>query len=548
MGIDIDSQGKAYTKETIIKDEKQAHEKRVKLAEDYGWQDNKSIKNYIDAAQVMGFHRTSRSNKSNMKDDFAKFYKFTDSIYDSASGDDGGGRVSLQELEKCGNQRVGVGYALNRRIADDMFRNWISWKEIDSAKDKKNETTKEILKWQLDVDFYAQWSTGAWIDRWAGIAFMMDYFPRSKDNAYKHGKQDKGNITPDYTQEPPKGVLPNKVIAFDPLRMVPTNLTQTQLLTYDEDVWEFTGGNFGSAYGIHKDRIHVIRSRPLGWDWRGLAIPEPIWFSLLCYYNTMSYILKGLAKYGHVLATYKSHKEVITPSEATAILNLVEEYRANYTWVHGLNEEVKFQDTKVASGINDYLEFIKEDISSMVEIPMPYLFGRAVSGGISGMGILVTERYYMNTVGKNQHLYDYDMIKYHGKYFDIDYLRPNWNLSIQKTKEQELIEEGMETQNKIMDEKLKQERQMTKNMKLQFEIMEKLGLPESGDEPSELPASDKEGTSSKEPKKSPTKSDFVDPRTINIYFNNNKVDYDLPFNIWKVAEGLKTNEDLKEND
>ncbi len=538
MVVEIDSQGKAYTKEDAIKQEKEAHENRVKLAESYGWQDNDAIKNYIESAQVLGFHRTSQSRQSKIKNDFADFYRPTDDIYSSATGEDSGGRIALADLEKIGNQRVGVGYAINRRIADDMFRNWISWKEIDSAKDEKNKTTKEILKWQLDIDFYSQWSTGAWIDRWSGIAFMMDYFPRSKDPAFKHGKQKKGNITPDYTQPPPKGVLPNKVVAFDPMRMVPTNLTQTQLLTYDEEVWEFTGGNFGSAYGIHKDRIHVIRSRPLGWDWRGLAIPEPIWFSLMCYFNTMAYILKGLAKYGHVLAKYRSHKEVITAAEATAILALVEEYRANYTWICGLNEEVEFQETKVAAGINDYLEFLKEDISSMVEIPIPYLFGRAVSAGISGMGIVVSERYYMNTVGKNQHLYDYDMIKYHEKYFDIEYLRPNWNLSIQKTKEQELIEEGMEIQNKIMDEKLKQERQMTKNMKLQFEIMETLGLNETQDEPSELPTSGKEGTSSKEPKKQGTKSDFVEPRIINLYFNNNKVDYDLPFKIRKIGEEL----------
>ena len=92
-----------------------------------------------------------------------------------------------------------------------------------------------------------------------------------------------------------------------------------------------------------------------------------------------------------------------------------------------------------------------------------------------------------------------------------------------------------------MDEKLKQERQMTKNMKLQFDIMEKLGLDENQNEPSELPTSGKEGTSSKEPKKSKTKSDFVDPKIVNIYFNNQKVDYDLPFKVRKL-------EDLKEND
>lgn len=525
-------------KERAVLEAKEKAKMREDLAKKYGAENNPYIQQYLQVQQLKDFRAATRSRQERIREDFQNFYLPSDDLYSDATGDDDYSRPRLYDLERLAMARIGVADAIARRPAEDAFRNWISWKEIDSDKDVKNELTREILKWQLRVDFYNKFAQAGWIDRWAGIAFIVKYWPKSKDRAFSNGGYERGQKRIDYSVPPPKGVKPNKLQVFDPLRMTPTNITDTNLLNYDEEVWTFRGGLFGAVSEIHRDRVHVVRTLPLSYDWRGMSRFEPIWLSLMAYFNAIIYNVKHLSKWGNQVAKYKSSLEYPTTAEINKIIDLVDEFRANYVWICGLNEDIEFAETKMSTGLNEFIEFLKEDISASSEIPIPYLFGRAVSAGISGAGIVVSERYYMNTVAKYQHQLDDDIIRFHESVgFDLGYLRPNWNLSIQKTKEQEYVEESMRLQNEILEEQLKQIRADTKLKKLQLELMKKYGLPENKNEPEEILGSESSGEKLALPNKTKErekerKEDFAGTINFNFY----KIDKDIPFRPRRVGD------------
>ena len=532
-------------KEDAVKEAVERKNVRNDLVEKYGMIDNKMIQNYLEIQTAFDFKNATTTREERFKKDFQNFYLFSDDIMGTPTGDDQTTRPRVSELEKMAKSRVGVSHAIAYRIPEDAFRNWMSWKEIDYNKDEKNDMTKDILKSQLSVDFYNKCAEGGATGNWAGAGWIVNYWPKSKDKAFGKGRGGKGSKTsPDYSKAPPKGEQPNRIQIFDPIRMTPTNITETGLLDYDEEVWEFTGGMFGASSQIHRDRVHPIILRHYPGDWRGLSVFEPIRLTLLLYFNAAIQYMKGLSKWGAQMAKYRSSLPELTSTEVGRIIDLVDEMRANYVWIAAQGEDIEFADTKMVSGIGEFLEFLKEDISAMTEMPIPYLFGRAVSAGISGAGIVVSERYYMNSVGKFQHKLDDNVILYHQKIgFPVldEYLRPNWNLSIQKTKEQELLEESMELQNKILAQQLKELRERNKILQLQLKLMEKYGLPEESNEPHEVSGEqphalpDKSGEKEEKEKE---KEDFYENDKRNIIFNLNlhPIDYNIPFNKRKIGD------------
>jgi hypothetical protein len=143
-------------------------------------------------------------------------------------------------------------------------------------------------------------------------------------------------------------------------------------------------------------------------------------------------------------------------------LDLMIEYQANYFYLIGKEDELEFKNAKLGQGMSEYIEFLKEDISAGLGIPLNFLFGRSVSGGIGGEGALTAERNYMQTIANVQKSISDDVLRIVSDCgFNVDGLRLSWNLALQKTSEQRKREKMMDLQNEILEEQLKQMRTQT---------------------------------------------------------------------------------------
>jgi uncharacterized protein (UPF0335 family) len=256
------------------------------------------------------------------------------------------------------------------------------------------------------------------------------------------------------------------------------------MLDYEQEEWEFTGGLINSQT-IHRDRINVLTTRPVAGSWRGISVFEPIWLSLMCYFQAIIFLTKGIAKWGNAVPILKMGNSEVDDTAFENWLDLMIEYQANYFYLIGKDDELDFKNAKLGQGMSEYIEFLKEDISSGLGIPLNFLFGRSVSGGIGGEGALTAERNYMQTIANVQKQISDDVVavvKSCG--FDVEGLRPSWNLALQKTSEQEIREQMMQTQLEILKEQLEQMRNQTEiqeQQKVQLQqnqaMLESLGTP-----------------------------------------------------------------------
>ncbi len=133
------------------------------------------------------------------------------------------------------------------------------------------------------------------------------------------------------------------------------------------------------------------------------------------------------------------------------------------------------------------MEQYKEELSSAWRIPLNQLFGRSVGGGLAGAGALVSKEDYLQEVSNKQMAMSDNLMKiYTEAGFDVESYDILWNLAVKKTDEQRMREEGMETQNKILEEQWRQAKIQTQMLKLQLEAARWQGImPEGGGEPGE---------------------------------------------------------------
>jgi hypothetical protein len=161
---------------------------------------------------------------------------------------------------------------------------------------------------------------------------------------------------------------------------------------------------------------------------------------------------------------------------------------------------------------------LKEDISAGTFIPLNFLFGRAESGGIGGEGALTAERSYLQVISNIQKSFSDDILFRFGKWgFDVAGLDIRWNLSLQKTREQELKEQAMEEQLKQLKINTSMLRLQKRQLQTQVEMGEAqaslqlaMGLqgqmaPAGGEESDE-----EESPAAAKPRKAAVASDFVE--------------------------------------
>jgi len=397
------------------------------------------LKDYAD-----GIRKQSRLN------DFQNYYKPTDDIYGSG-GSGTGDRPSFEEMRSVAQRRLGVGWRATKMVAGDVVRN--QFKFVD-YRDKKVEKP-EIFKWMMKSDFFNQLEDLLYYERTYGVAFLVKYYSSNDDLSTK-----------------PPNKPPKKFQALPPVYLSPTNLWDTNMLDYEQEEWEFTGGLLNSQT-IHKDRIYVLTTRPVAGSWRGISVFEPIWLPLMCYFQALIYLTKGIAKWGNAVPILKMGDSEVNKKAFDEWLDLMIEYQANYFYLIGKEDDLQFANAKLGQGMTEYIEFLKEDISSGVGITLNFLFGRSVSGGIGGEGALTSERNYMQTLANVQRSISDDVLAIvRDSRFDVEGLQVSWNLALQKTSEQRLREERLEIQNDIMREQLKQMKEQNRMLKTQRQQLE----------------------------------------------------------------------------
>lgn len=389
---------------------------------------------------------------SEYQDDFTNFYKATDSI--TASGGTGGQAAfqSLQELRFLAEKRLGVGYNITHGFAEDALFNWFRPKKVDL---KSHVTIPGFNKWVVESDFKNQSILWDAHKRIYGVGLLVKFWTN----------HDKLSTPP--PKKPPRAF---QVIA--PTYLAPVNVHETRFIDYDEEVWEFMGGHLRVSQ-IHRDRIEVLRGEPQPDSWRGLSVLESNYLALVCYYNGMIYLTRALAKLGLSTPVIKASSITPTLEEYNGYLALMQAMQMNNFFILGRDDDLQYPPTNIAAGLGELIEILKEDISSGTRIPLNTLFGRSESGGVGGQGALTAERKYLNLLANEQTKISDDFIRiFNMSGFDFEGLELDWRLSLQKTTEQQLAEDNMELNNKILEQQLKMMKKENTMLKAQQELFD----------------------------------------------------------------------------
>lgn len=388
------------------------------------------------------------------QDDFANFYSATENIMSSSGTGTLEGNQSLQELYFLTTQRLGVGNNITQGFSEDALFNWFDPKKVDS----KNSLVKipGFKKWIRDTDFKnqsIQWNTDK---RKFGIGFLVKFWSNN-DNL---------------SLPAPRGP-PLRFQVLSPLYLAPIDTYRTRMLDYDEEMWTFMGGNLKVSQ-IHRSRVEVLRGPPQVGTFRGLSVIEPIYLALICYYNILINATKATAKWSSVVPVLHGSSVTPTTAEYTEFLSLMTEFVANNFFFLGKDDKLEFPTTNIGDGIYNLAELFKEDISAGTRIPLNELFGRTESGGISGTGNLTAERKYINLFATEQTKISDDFLRiFSSAGFDFEDKDLKWQLALQKTTEQQLLEEQQELNNTILKKQIKQMSQESKMLDAQQEMYEK---------------------------------------------------------------------------
>jgi hypothetical protein len=493
-----------YAEEMQYQLEKAGLYKDVKVNE-FGF--GKDFLNFLHLGKGNNYNRPLNDIiQGQLTGDSQNFYTPLDDFYGSSPG--GGdmvhdyGRIPVNHLMILCAQRLGIANRACNGTASDVYRN-----RFDFVKDGDPDTVvkkpeiftymRKSLLWDKlvdELDFCLR----------TGLGHLVPYYKGEKDTT----KMD---------QKAPES-RPYKWDSFSAYWMTPNNLHDLRFLDYDKQRWNFVGG-IHNVSNIHHSRVHVLELFRVEGGLRGGALPELCWTPLMCYLNTMYYVLKGLGQLGTHYLVFNSAKEYPTPTETQAYINLANLMRANKTIVLGKNASFTLENSggKIGSGIEHYMEFLREDISSAWIIPKNQLFGRSDGGGLDGAGALISkEDYLASNLSTKQLATTNDLMFILEKmcgFPGLEEVTIRWNLDLHKTQEQRYKEELMEeqlnqakTQTKMGDLNLKLFKEQSK---LQIE-MAKVQQKMMKEDPEQFMEESSEDEENLDKKKKPEKTkDFI---------------------------------------
>lgn len=411
-----------------------------------------------DAQRNYSFLKTVQGkNQANKMFDFTKvFYRPSDNFWahGSATGDDN--RPTLEDLQAISTRRLGIGWRITREVANDVVRNGFNFKTSEEKIVKKSKMQR-VFNFNINADvknMSADWLTYC---RRYGVAMAIKIYGDERKHSPKVWRSLWRRTDSRLKMDKKAPNLPPKRFqVLSPRFCTVNNLQDSVLMDYDEYQWEITGGVLSSTV-VHPSRVEVLITDKEEGQWRGTPTLEPMWMTVMTYLSANLYILRGLAKWGLDIKAIHVNKDTPTKKDYDTYLALMQDFEANDFYILGKEDKIASYATKLGGDFTNWFETIKEDISSGSEIPMPYLFGRAVSAGISGAGILVSREDYWNKIAKIQQQIADNMLRLYMNcgFTEVENLEIEWDLSLQKTSEQRLKEENMMLQNSLLAVEIK---------------------------------------------------------------------------------------------
>lgn len=371
--------------------------------------------------------------------DFASHFLPTDDVYGS-SGSGGDDIPMLSHFQWLAERRLGIGWKVTWKASQDAVRNRFKIADYQGEIQERDD----IFDWMElpDVDFYNQLGYALYFERVYGIGFLMKYYT-TNDREHQ-----------DFSTPAPKNKKPIALQAFPPTVMTPTDIYRTSYLDTDPQKWTMQGGVYNSQQ-IHPSRVEVIMTRRVPHRWRGLSVFEPIWIPLMSYFQAQIFLLRGFARLGNMIPFFAIDSTDDLESLYALYADLIDEMKMNGIFIGRKGDEMVFAHPDAAQGLDKQMEIWKEDIAAGVSMPVPILWGRVASAGLGGAAYLMAERYYWNEISNIQASISDDIIRIiKSAGFKWKKNRIDWNLSITKTDQQRLLDEGMEIQNEILKEDL----------------------------------------------------------------------------------------------
>jgi len=372
-------------------------------------------------------------------EDFPSFFDPAGDIT-STSGTLSDDQPGVSQFKWLFEKRLGVTNNISSKPAEDAVKMKFRLAKYNGEIDEK--LTEEIMDWLEDPDlkFWDQLALALTFERVYGIGILVKYYT----------KDDKENNL--LETEAPKNTKPIAFQAFPPDVMTPINTDKSVWLGSDPNEWDWHGGTIGPSK-IDHSRVQVIMTRPSTTRWRGQSLYEAIWIPLLLYFQVFVFMLRHFTKWGNIIPKYMIEGEEDLDTIWTLYADLIEEMKMNGVFLGRKGDELDFAPSGTAQGINELMEILKEEIAARTRIPVIVTFGRTSNAGLGSAGYLLAQMEYWGEVANIQRSISDDImriIKLAG--FNIKGRRLDWMLTINKTDQQRLIDEGMEIENEIMKE------------------------------------------------------------------------------------------------
>jgi len=401
------------------------------------------------------------------KDVAQSFYTPLDNMYSTGSGKDTWydfGRVPVSHLDALSSKRVGALFTACNRPAVDIFDNDWEWvkrndPDGDAIDIAKNKNLEKLQGWMDDLRFRRKLMDIVDYDARTGLSHLVV-------EKYLHEPR----LSLNWQKQAPK-TKPESFVTFSAFYMTPTNIYQPNHLDYDRSKWNFTGGLNG-AFNINHSRVFVYEGIREPMSLRGIALGELCWTAWMCYLNIQYYILKGLAQLGTVTVGISVDREFPTTAETAQYLALLKTMRANNFYVLGRGAQLHVENAaaKLGSGIKDFMEFLKEDISAATVFPKNQMFGRAQGGGLEGAGAIVSKEDYVGSnLSPKQSKIKPDImwiLKNLCHFPGLEGIIPRFRIDLHKTQEQRFKEQ-------LMKEQVSQTEMMTEQMELSQGLFKK---------------------------------------------------------------------------
>ncbi len=424
-----------------------------------------------DAMTKIGTAKSAKAQKElskriNFQTDFAEIYSPSQNFMsEDASGGDAyaeGGRVPLHEMVSMTQYRTGWAYRATFGKAQAIYRNGYEFVPEDFDIDTPPKPQPEIKKFFDKVDWFGWRIQHLFREKQTGLGIGIPIYPgETKEDLAKELDFSKMKERPIHLK------------AYSAWHLYPVNILQYEMGDYNKRLWDFRGGVNPTIF--NHTRITLLETKPEPFHLRGLAEIEPIWTAAICYFNTMIFILKSLAQVGTMTMGIQSPNEVPTKKEADAYLEMLNDFRANKFYVLGAGATLVSQNmaSQIGKGLNDFLEFLKEDISSCLVIPKNQLFGRSEGGGLDGAGALVSKDDMLaEFMAEAQDMTSEELAFLRGpckfeKHLEGQTLR--WRLDLHKTEMERLQEEAMRID---MEMKRQMAKQAEKQIKMNNLLMD----------------------------------------------------------------------------